>query len=76
MKAGNLDEKFDSGEEIMEHLDLEKAKRPILEQRRINVDLPIWMVDSLDRESTRLGVTRQSVIKVWLDEKLRDLDEG
>lgn len=55
---------------------LEKAKRPILEQRRINVDLPIWMVDSLDRESTRLGVTRQSVIKVWLDEKLRDLDEG
>lgn len=70
MKANKLDQKFDSGESIIEDLDLSKVRRPILEQRRINLDLPIWMIESLDRESKRLGVTRQSVIKVWVAEKL------
>ena len=70
MKANKLDQKFDSGESIIEDLDLCKVRRPILEQRRINLDLPIWMIESLDRESKRLGVTRQSVIKVWVAEKL------
>ena len=70
MKANKLDQKFDSGESIIEDLDLSKVRRPILEQRRINLDIPIWMIESLDRESKRLGVTRQSVIKVWIAEKL------
>jgi hypothetical protein len=45
-------------------------RRPALEQRRVNVDFPSWMVDSLDREARRLGVTRQSIIKVWIAERL------
>ncbi|MCA9422470.1 MAG: hypothetical protein KC587_18105 [Nitrospira sp.] len=73
MKAKSLDKKFDSGEDIIEYLDLQKAKRPGQEQRRVNVDFPEWMVDSLDKEARRLGVTRQAVIKVWIAEKLKDV---
>lgn len=65
-----LDKKFDDGEDITPYLDLSKARRPGLEPRRVNVDFPAWMVAALDREAERLGVTRQSVIKVWIAEKL------
>ena len=70
MKAKNFEDKFDNGDEILQHLDLSKAKRPMQKQRRINVDIPEWMIDSLDREAGRVGVTRQSIIKVWLAERL------
>jgi hypothetical protein len=70
MKAKELDEKFDRGEDITGELDLSAARRPGLDPRRVNVDFPRWMVDSLDREASRLGVTRQSVIKVWVAERL------
>ncbi|MFO7682528.1 MAG: CopG family antitoxin [Chloroflexota bacterium] len=70
MKAGEFDEKFDDGEELLEYLDLANARRVNQEQRRINVDFPVWMIESLDREAKRLGVTRQSIIKVWLAERL------
>ena len=70
MKAKDFDEAFDSGEDVSEHLDLEAARRPNQEIKRVNVDSPVWMVESLDREARRLGVTRQSVIKVWLAQKL------
>lgn len=71
MKAKDFDEKFDSGEEdILNELDLSSAKRSNQQQKRVNVDFPIWMIDSLDKEATRLGVTRQSIIKVWLAERL------
>lgn len=71
MKADDLDRKFDEGvEDIIEDLDLSTARRPLKEQRRVNVDFPLWMVDSLDREARRLGVTRQSIIKVWIAERL------
>jgi len=70
MKAKKLDEKFDQGVDITEHLDITRARRPALEQRRVNVDFPRWMVDSLDNEAKRLEVTRQSVIKVWIAERL------
>ncbi|WP_218355108.1 type II toxin-antitoxin system BrnA family antitoxin [Alteromonas lipotrueiana] len=70
MKAKNFEEKFESGDEILQHLDLSKAKRPMQKQKRINVDIPEWMIDSLDREAGRVGVTRQSIIKVWLAERL------
>ncbi|AEA96758.1 MULTISPECIES: type II toxin-antitoxin system BrnA family antitoxin [Alteromonas] len=70
MKAKNFEENFESGDEILQHLDLSKAKRPMQKQKRINVDIPEWMVDSLDREAGRVGVTRQSIIKVWLAERL------
>ncbi len=70
MKAKDFDEAFDSGKEVTEYLDLEAARRPNRETKRVNVDFPVWMVESLDREARRLGVTRQSVIKVWLAQKL------
>ena len=70
-KASNFDKNFDDGGNIMEHLDLSKARRPAEEQKRINMDVPVWMLDALDREAKRLGVTRQSIIKVWLAERLQ-----
>jgi hypothetical protein len=71
MKAKEFDRKFDRGEDLTEHLDLSRARRPGEEPRRVNVDFPMWMIDSLDREARRLGVTRQSIIKVWVAERLQ-----
>jgi len=70
MKAKSFDKKLDEGKEIISDLDLHKARRPNQQQRRVNVDFPTWMIESLDREAGRLGVTRQSIIKVWLAERL------
>jgi len=70
MKAKELDKKFDEGESIIKNLDLSKAIRPNQEQRRVNVDFPLWMIQSLDKEAKRLGVPRQSIIKIWLAERL------
>ncbi|MDY0088458.1 MAG: CopG family transcriptional regulator [Coriobacteriia bacterium] len=71
MKASDFDRKFDEGvEDIVGDLDLKSARRPLLAARRVNVDFPAWMVDSLDKEAKRLGVTRQSVIKMWIAERL------
>jgi hypothetical protein len=68
MKAEEFDRKFDRGEDITGYLDLTQMRRPNLEPKRVNVDFPSWMVDSLDREAKRVGVTRQSVI--WIAERL------
>jgi macrodomain Ter protein organizer (MatP/YcbG family) len=73
MKAKTFDRRFDKGEDVTRFLDHSKARRPAQEQRRINVDFPLWMVQSLDREARRLGVTRQSVIKRWLAERLKEM---
>jgi len=70
MKAKTFDSKFDAGEKIVGHLDLSKARRIGTDAKRVNVDFPAWMVNSLDREARRLGVTRQSLIKLWLADKL------
>ena len=70
MKTEAFDRKFDSGKDITSALDVDKATRPNLKARRVNVDFPEWMVEALDKEAQRLGVTRQSVIKVWLSERL------
>ena len=70
MKASELDRKFDEGEDIGAHIDWSKARRPNLDAKRVNVDFPVWMVELLDRESRKLGVTRQSLIKLWLADKL------
>ena len=71
MKAEQLDDIFESGEDLLAHLDLSTARRLNLQQKRVNVDLPIWMIENLDREADRVGVTRQSIIKVWLAERLK-----
>lgn len=70
MKANDFDKEFDEGKDVSRHLDLSKAKRPEQEQKRVNVDFPSWMVRLLDREAKRLGVPRQSIIKVWIAERL------
>ncbi len=73
MKAKKFDTDFDHGKDVTGALDLSKARRPNQEQKRVNVDFPTWMIESLDREAGRLGVTRQSIIKVWLAERLEQL---
>ncbi|MCP5131326.1 MAG: CopG family transcriptional regulator [Pseudomonadales bacterium] len=71
MKAKDFDKKFDQGkEDIIDDLDISSLKRPNQTPRRVNVDFPEWMISSLDKEAARLGVTRQSIIKVWLAERL------
>ena len=71
MKAKSLDKKFDDNQsDIVDELDLSTIKRPNQAQKRVNVDFPTWMIESLDKEASRLGVTRQSIIKVWLAERL------
>lgn len=71
MKAHEFDEAFESGADVLEDLDLVAAERPNQETKRVNVDFPKWMVESLDREARKLGVTRQSVIKVWLAQRIQ-----
>src|ERR1700728_2482194 len=68
MKSEEFDRAFDDGEDVTAQLDMSAARRPGLEQRRVNVDFPEWMIESLDREARRLGVNRQSIIKVWIAE--------
>jgi hypothetical protein len=70
MKAKTFDRKFDSGGKILDKVDLNKARRVSTAAKRVNVDFPAWMVDSLDREARRVGVTRQSLIKLWLADRL------
>ena len=72
-KAKKIDETFDKGESIAEYLDLSKARRPGREQRRVNVDFPVWMIESLDREASRLGVPCQSLIKMLIARHLDDI---
>lgn len=77
MKAKDFDQKFDSGkEDIVSDLNMASLSRQNQELKRVNVDLPLWMVESLDREASRVGVTRQSIIKMWLAEKLESVREA
>lgn len=73
MKAERFDRKFDDGKDITGDLDVTRAERPLQAQRRVNVDFPTWMIDRLDKEARRLGVTRQSIIKIWLSERLEQV---
>ena len=70
MKASTFDKKFDKGENITKYLDLSSATKPGQEQKRVNVDFPTWMIHRLDKEARRLGVPRQSLIKIWIAERL------
>jgi hypothetical protein len=70
MKARDFDEKFDAGAGVSGDVDWERARRPNLELKRVNVDFPAWVVEALDREARRLGVTRQALVKLWIAERL------
>lgn len=71
MNAEEFEKKFDENEDISSYLDVSRAHRPEQEQKRVNVDFPLWMIHQLDREAKRLGVPRQSIIKVWVSERLK-----
>ena len=73
MKAKDFEKQFDEDIDITQSLDLSKARRVLQEQKRVNVDFPTWMIESLDKEAGKLGVTRQSIIKVWLAERLEQV---
>jgi hypothetical protein len=70
MKAKKFEQQFDENVDLTASLDLSKARRVLQSQKRVNVDFPTWMIDSLDKEASKIGVTRQSVIKIWLAERL------
>jgi hypothetical protein len=70
MKARDFDQKFDAGADVSGDVDWERARRPNLELKRVNVDFPAWVVEALDREARRLGVTRQALVKLWIAERL------
>ena len=74
MKSKAFDKKFDENKaDIIDDLDLSTLRRPNQKQKRVNVDFPVWVIDSLDKEASRVGVTRQSIIKLWLAERLEEL---
>jgi len=70
MKASEFDQAFDEGLNVIQDLDISKARRSGLDPKRINVDIPTWMIADLDREAGRIGVSRQAIIKMWLAERL------
>ena len=77
MKANEFDKKFDDNDsDIVDNLDLSTLKRPNQMQKKVNVDFPTWMIDSLDKEASRIGVTRQSIIKVWIAERLEKIADS
>ena len=71
LSDAEFDRKFEAGEDISEYLDFKNIRRPGLDQKRVNVDFPMWVVQSLDNEARRLGVTRQSIIKMWVADRLQ-----
>jgi hypothetical protein len=76
VKTDRFDREFDEGADVTRYLDVSAARRPGLEPRRVNVDFPAWMVRSLDREAARLGVPRQSLVKMWIAERLERAQRG
>ena len=73
MKAQEFDEKFEAGEDLTSELDFSKARRVNQESRRVNIDFPSWVVDGLDKQAKRLGISRQALVKVWIAEKLEEV---
>ena len=69
VKAKDFDEAFDRGEDVTDYLNTSKVRRVNEELRRVNIDFPVWVISSLDREARRLGVTRQSLVKMWIAQK-------
>jgi hypothetical protein len=71
VKAKDFDAAFDRGDDVTKYLDKSKARRVNAQLKRVNIDFPVWVIDSLDKEARRLGITRQSLVKMWIAEKLK-----
>jgi alpha/beta superfamily hydrolase len=76
MKAPEFDRQFDIGEDVSDAIDWSQAQRPNDAPKRVNVDFPAWVVSSLDKQARHLGVTRQSLIKLWIAERLQQTTEN
>ncbi|MDY0389456.1 MAG: CopG family antitoxin [Desulfobulbus oligotrophicus] len=72
MKAQEFDTKFEAGEDLTDDLDFSKARRVNQQNRRVNIDFPAWVVEGLDKQAKRLGITRQALVKIWIAEKLKE----
>ncbi|MFZ5774790.1 MAG: type II toxin-antitoxin system BrnA family antitoxin [Thermodesulfobacteriota bacterium] len=70
MKAKDFDERFEAGEDVSAFLDLSRARRPEQESKRVNIDFPVWVIQKVDKEARRLGVSRQALLKIWVAERL------
>lgn len=66
-----FDELFDDGKDVSQFLEMDSASRKNIKTRRVSVDFPEWMIQMLDQQAMKLGVTRQSIIKFWISEKLK-----
>ncbi len=73
MKAREFDGKFEVGKDMTDDLDFSKARRVNQELKRVNIDFPVWVVEKLDKQSKRLGITRQALVKVWIAEKVEEV---
>ncbi len=69
ISATKFDEMFDRGEDVTPFLDLDSVQinRP---HRRINLDIPVNVLNQIDFEANRIGVARTALIKIWLAEKV------
>jgi len=73
MKVTEFDHKFDDGQEdVLEHFDLDNVRKPNIEQRRVNIDFPAWMIEAMDYQASRLGINRQALVKTWIADRLDD----
>lgn len=75
IKAKDFDDAFYRGEDVTTHLNKSKTRRVNAELKRVNIDFPTWVIDSLDREARRLGITRQSLVKMWIAEKFKNANQ-
>ncbi|MBW4442449.1 MAG: BrnA antitoxin family protein [Plectolyngbya sp. WJT66-NPBG17] len=75
MKATEFDKRFDNSEDVIEFLDLSKASRPGLGKKSVRIDFPDRMINGIDQEAKRLGLDRQSLLEVWVEEKLKQSSE-
>jgi len=75
MKASEIDKIFDENQEdTLDYFNTSNIKMINEEPKRVNIDFPSWMIQSLDKEAKHVGVSRQAVIKMWLAEKLQSLN--
>ncbi len=73
MTALELDKKFDDNhDDILEYFDLSNIKKPNYTSTKLDIDMPVWMINSLKKEAKHIGITVQAVIKMWLAQRLAD----
>ncbi len=70
ISAEEFDRRFADGEDMSDYLDWSTFRRPGLEVKRVNLDMPQHMIAKLDQQARLRGVTRQALMKMWLADRL------